>query len=353
MVGSRVAALLAADYPDRVVVAGRHLERARVAAAESGHGARPQRLDVTVPSSITAALDDAAVIVSCIDQPQRALLGAATERGLRYTDITPHLMELGRGSAYARVDEAARASGARILLGAGLVPGISSVMVRAVADALGGAERIETALLLSARETSGPASLNYFLKELDMPFAVHVNGRDRPARAFSDPHTVEFPPPTGHRAAYLFPFSDQVLYPLTMDARTVVSRLALEPAPLCRALGALVRIGAGRVIAAEGMRGMLVRRRSKRAPVHAAPFALRVDVSYAGRSGHATLAGHGQADATAAGAAGLAHSLLAGEVDEPGAWMPEQVIDPRAFFAGLARRGLIVALHGPAQLQTD
>jgi hypothetical protein len=36
--------------------------------------------------------------------------------------------------------------------------------------------------------------------------------------------------------------------------------------------------------------------------------------------------------------------LLEGGVAEPGAWMPEQVIDPSQFFARLAQRGLIVAL---------
>jgi hypothetical protein len=57
----------------------------------------------TAPA-IAAALDDVAVIVSCIDQPQRGLLHAAIERGLGYTDITPHLTELGRGAAYEQID---------------------------------------------------------------------------------------------------------------------------------------------------------------------------------------------------------------------------------------------------------
>jgi hypothetical protein len=35
-------------------------------------------------------------------------------------------------------------------------------------------------------------------------------------------------------------------------------------------------------------------------------------------------------------------TLLDGEVAEPGAWMPEQVIDPLGFFSRLARRGLRV-----------
>lgn len=76
------------------------------------------------------------MVISCIDQPGRAFLRTAIERGLHYTDITPQLTELGRGTEYEKVDSAAWASGARIVLGTGIVPDISNVVVRALANAL-------------------------------------------------------------------------------------------------------------------------------------------------------------------------------------------------------------------------
>jgi saccharopine dehydrogenase (NAD+, L-lysine forming) len=344
VVGSRIAAELAPGYPDRVVVAGRSQQRANARAAAIGHGVRGLLLDVTVPSSIVAALEDVAVIVSCIDQPERGLLHAAIERGLRYTDITPHLTQLGRGAAYEQIDAAARASGSLVLLGAGLVPGISSVMVRAVADTVGGADTIETALLLAAGDATGPASFDYFLQELTMPFDVHVNGADHPARAFSQRRIVDFPSPVGPRPAYLFPFSDQVLYPRTMGARTVRSRLALDPSWLAPLLAVAVRTGAARIVAGERLRRAIAQRRRDRNPRHDARFALRVDVTHGGNSSHATLVGRVQAEAAAAGAAGLVRSLLEGEITEPGAWMPEQAIDPPRFFSHLDRHGLRIAV---------
>ena len=160
VVGQRIAAGLAPDYP--VIVAGRHLEQAKATAAAIGHGVRGLELDVTVDASIAAALQGVATVMSCIDQPRRGLLHAAIQRGLRYTDITPHLMELGQSAAYEEIGAAARASGACVVLGTGIVPGISNVIVRALADTLGGADVIETSLLLSARDASGPASFDYF-----------------------------------------------------------------------------------------------------------------------------------------------------------------------------------------------
>ena len=108
VVGRRIAAELAPDYPGRVVVAGRSLPRATELAATIGHGVRGRRIDIAERSSIAAALEGVATVISCIDQPGRALLSAAIARGLRYTDITPHLTELGRGAAYDAINFAAR-----------------------------------------------------------------------------------------------------------------------------------------------------------------------------------------------------------------------------------------------------
>jgi saccharopine dehydrogenase-like NADP-dependent oxidoreductase len=344
VVGGRIAAELAPDYPDRVIVAGRDLDRANAAATAIGHGVRGREADVTLSSSIAAALGDVAVVMSCIDQPGRGLLHAAIERGLRYTDITPHLTELGRGLGFERIDAAARASGARLVLGTGIVPGIANVMVRALADGLGGATGIETSLLLSARDVAGPASFDYFLQELSMPFEIHVNGADHPAYAFSDQRLVEFPAPVGMRPAYLFPFSDQVLYPRTMGARTALTRLAIEPSWLAKLLAMVVRSRAARLISHEAVRHAISQRRRKVMSSEDTRFALRVDVTHHGQSSHATLVGRTQADAAAAGATGVLRALLDGEVAKPGAWMPEQVIDPGPFFERLAAQGLSVKL---------
>ena len=125
-------------------------------------------------------------------------------------------------------------------------------MVCALADALGGAEEIETALVLAAGDVKGPASLDYFLQELSMSFVIRVDGEDRRMHTFSAPRLVEFPPPVGAQLAYLFPFSDQVLYPRTMGAKTALTRLAIEPVWLARGLAVMVRTGASRLMAIEG-----------------------------------------------------------------------------------------------------
>jgi saccharopine dehydrogenase-like NADP-dependent oxidoreductase len=55
----------------------------------------------------------------------------------------------------------------------------------------------------------------------------------------------------------------------------------------------------------------------------------------------ASLIGHGQASATAIGAAAVVRSLAQGEVEQPGIWLAEQVVLPKPFFERLATRGLV------------
>jgi saccharopine dehydrogenase-like NADP-dependent oxidoreductase len=342
VVGRRIAAELGPAYPGRLIVAGRNLGQAVDAATTIGYGVRGRRIDVAEAASVKAALEGVAVVISCIDQPGRPLLWAAIDRGLRYTDITPHLTELGRGAEYEKIDAAARTAGARLVLGAGIVPGISSVMVRALADRLGGADEIETALLLNATDVSGPASFDYFLQELAMSFALRVEGEDLLVRAFSAPRLVEYPPPVGAQLSYLFPFSDQVLYSRTMNVGTAITRLAIEPSWLAKVLSLATQSGVSRLLAIEGIRHAVAQRRRNHPSDHGARFALRVDVRRAQDWRHAALLGHNQADAAAAGAAGVARLLIEGDVSRAGAWMPEQIADPGAFLARLAARGLKV-----------
>src|SRR4029079_18478495 len=93
--GRRISIDLAPDYPGRVLLGGRNLAQANACATDIGYGVRARTIDILNPQSIMAALNGVATVIGCIDQPGRCLLHASIARGLSYTDITPHLTELG------------------------------------------------------------------------------------------------------------------------------------------------------------------------------------------------------------------------------------------------------------------
>ena len=70
-------------------------------------------------------------------------------------------------------------------------------------------------------------------------------------------------------------------------------------------------------------------------------YGLVVEVNGPCGSVRASLAGRGQADITALGAAGIARAILDDQVSEPGIWLAEQVVAPGTFLLHLATDGVI------------
>ena len=342
VVGSRIARDLAPDYPGRVVVAGRRVDHAALLAVDLGGGARATAIDVTAPDSIAAALKGIGTIVSCIDQPKPYLLQSAIERGLGYTDITPHLMTRRPNDSQRTT---ASLNGARIVLGAGLAPGVSSMLARVAADRLGGAvERLTSNVLLSIGDTFGEASRGYILEELSQPYSVHIDGADRRVLPMSRPVATVFPAPLGVRSSYLFPFSDQVFFPATIGARTALTRLALDPPWLAPALSALVRLRVTSILARRRRRGgpaqRLINWLQSRNTGHDW-YGLVVEADGPAGSVRASLAGREQADITAFGAAAIARAIIDGQVSKPGIWLAEEVVPPEPFFEHLATKDVV------------
>ena len=349
-VGRRVAADLAPEYPGNVVLAGRSAEKAAQLAAELGHGVRGRRVDVGEPDSVEAALDGVGVVMSCIDQPEPHLLRAAIRRGLAYTDIAPHLMT--RRPTEAMKAEATK-TGARIVLGAGLAPGISSMLARLGADRVGTVESVESNVLLSVGDTYGPASRAYLMEEIALPYAARIEGREVPMKPFAASASVNFAPPLGERTAYPFPFSDQVFFPETLGARTALSRLALEPPWLGKLLAGLVRLRVTAILRRRA--GSQERVQRLNAWLHHRYegrdwYGVVVEVQGARGRLRASLVGRGQASGTAIGAAALVRALAEGEVEQPGTWLAEQIVPPEPFFERLAARGLVPTVEAPLSL---
>jgi saccharopine dehydrogenase (NAD+, L-lysine-forming) len=338
VVGRRIAARLATDFPGRIVIAGRDEQKAAAFCRELGQGTRARRVDVDDVQTIDSAFEGIGTIMTCVAQREVHLLRSAIERGLAYTDIAPRLA-FWQGAEEMAVD--ARRTGARIVLGAGLSPGFSNMMAAKLATMVARVERIETAILLSLGDEYGPDSIDHVLEAVTQPFRVVQDGARRDALPFSDGKRVVFPAPLGARTAYLFPWSDVVYYPKTLGARTSVGRLALEPAWAGRLTAWLVRAGAHRWL---GRRGVLQGHRraiDRLEQLYARRdlFALVVTVQSGERFVRMSLAGRHQANATADGAAEVARALAAREVEQAGVWLPEQVIAHERFFERMASCG--------------
>ena len=352
VIGRRVAAQLAARFPDRVLIAGRDEQRALALCRELGHGTRARRIDVEDAASVGLALDGVGTVMTCVAQRELHLLRTSTTRGVAYTDIAPRLA-FWRGAEEMAAE--ARRTGARIVLGAGLSPGISNMMARQLAKAVGRVDRIETAILLSLGDEYGPDSLHHVLEAVTEPFNVVEEGRSHEVVPFSRGKCIDFPEPLGSRTAYLFPWSDVVYYPKTLGARTSLGRFALEPGWAGGLAALLVRVGARRWLRRPGFFRGNRRAIGRLERIYAGHdrFALVVTVEGGGRVMKMSLAGRHQADVTAAGAAEIVRALAAGEVEQAGVWLPEQVIPHERFFEALASLGWTPTVEESSLTGTD
>lgn len=340
-VGRRLAAQLEAAQPDRVIVAGRHPEQAR--------GLPARKIDVGDPASIELALEGVSVVVACVRQREQHLLRAAVRRGLAYTSIAPPWMPWPETEP---LRAEAKHTGARIVLSAGLQPGISSVLARVAANRLGRVDAVETALLLGLGDAYGADSMAFIFDEVSEPYSIVVDGQAQSVSAFERAKLVAFPPPVGPRRAYTMPFRDQLYYPATLGAKTAIARVAFDPPWLTQLVGALFPVGLRRAIQHGG---------GERAAVHALieklaarysgrdQYALVVEVRGGERTIRCTLVGRQQAEATAVGVGAITEALWAREVEGPGVWLTEQVIAPESFLARLRAHGLVPAIEELSQ----
>lgn len=335
-VGRRMASLLAAVYgADRIVVGGRNPEKAA--------WKMTARIDVDDPATIDPALEGVSVVAACVRQREPHLLRAVARRGLAYTSIAPPWIP---SEALGPFRAEAQSTGARLVLAAGIEPGISSVLARAAADRIGPVEVVETGLLLGVGDAYGSDSMGFIVDELVQIYSITINGTPETAHAFERPRRVLFPEPIGARHAYLMPFRDQLYYPMTLGAKTSIARLALDPPWVGAMLSILLGIGGRALLARRRGRSALhgLSERLRIAYQDRNRFALVVDVRGARGSVRTTLIGREQAQATAVGAAAIVEALMDREIDRPGVFLAEEVVPVEAFLRRLAAHGLVPAI---------
>ncbi|MDP6977191.1 MAG: SDR family NAD(P)-dependent oxidoreductase [Myxococcota bacterium] len=334
--GLLAAELVAAGHS--VVVAGRNEDKARTMAASLGDLAGWCRVDVDDADMVAAALDGVAAAIGCIDQRDCHLLRGAVERGLVYVDVTAGRQFIEAGLAL--MPEAC-STGARVLLGAGLTPGLINVMARACADAVGAAREVHTHGLFSAGDVYGRAALRFMLAAIPEPYPITDNGASRLVRCYDASKKVDFSKSVGARRVWRFAYPDQFFYPRTLGAHTSVSWFSLDPPWVGRLNAVMVGLGGRFFLRSRRVREGALRMFEAVGSRYQGQDALSFAVEVSGPEGtaRATVSGHGEGPGTAISAALMFRTIWDGQSVPAGVWLPEQVIDVGDFFPAMSARG--------------
>ncbi|MCY9783351.1 saccharopine dehydrogenase [Nocardiopsis sp. EMB25] len=329
-VGTELARLTA-EGGMPVLLTGRTPERGRALAEELGGEARAW--DLSSPAPFRASVR---AVVSAVNDPDDRVLRAAMSAGIPQVDVTRWTARLQRAVTLAAL---ARPT-APVLLSSAWMGGVTSLVAAALARALGGAERVETAVRWDMADRAGADSVD-FMDRLGIDFEVVEDGRRRLTTPLSGSRTVRIGADPVRVARMDTP--EQYTFPLTLGTATAATRIGFSSPAATRMLLALRGVGFFRW--ADGERWASTRRAVLYSPGEGGTARLRIDVSHAGAARTATVTDPaGQSHLTAVGGyLGLLRVLGADGVPAPeGVVFPEQHPDPSAALRALADLGVLV-----------
>ncbi|WCO67976.1 hypothetical protein PO878_04465 [Iamia majanohamensis] len=142
------------------------------------------------------------IVVNCTGEEDTATIEAWLRRGWDAVDITA-------SSQYSLDLESLPSTGSTLLVGVGLMPGLSSLMAAELADTDPGASQITLSGLLGLADDHGPASSRWSLGGLGELVADAAGA----FRNFSHPRAITFPGGFGRRRAWRYDFADRAMLP--------------------------------------------------------------------------------------------------------------------------------------------
>ena len=256
-VGGRICQALAQPYPGQVVAAGRSLKRAEAFCSSSAGAILPLAIDVArAPDE--SLLQEAGLIIMCLDQQDTRFVQACLARGIHYIDISANYSFLSQVEA---LHDLASERGASAWISVGLAPGLTNLLARLVRDKLDDTSTIEITIMLGLGDAHGKAALEWTLDNAvkDFENGQAASGDRRRLVSLSDGRTVNWGNGLGKRRAYRFNFADQHILPGTLEVSEVATRLSLDPGWMTGLLAAAKRLGLLQPLRLPFLRSLAVR----------------------------------------------------------------------------------------------
>lgn len=330
----------------QVTIADYGLAEAQALARKIGERARSIFVDASNRDSLLLALRDADVAVGAIGPFYRfahKMAWAALESQVPYVDICD---DHGPIDILFEFDAVARRAGVTMITGLGWTPGLSNILARHGANQLDRVEEVHIAWAGSAADSAGLAVVKHVLYAVSGQVPTYRNGEWVKVPALSDGERVNFPEPLGEIEVFHVGHPEPLTIPKSIPAGSVSLKGALTPAWNNSLAGWLVRRGLTSTRKRIDRTSRLIHRFERLLGASGIPRSgLRVDVSGIRRGERVTLsysAVDKMSRLTALPAALGAIMLARGEIEQPGVFAPEAIIEPQPFLDRLADYGIDV-----------
>ena len=213
-VGRHLVMELVKTYPERIVVAGRDLNKANAFVLETGYPLRTMQVDISKVEQLKECFEEVHTILMCIEPKDTKFAELCIDNGVHYVDISasnkvPSQIKL--------LEERALQNKVTCILGVGIAPGLSTLLAEKVTSEMEVVNAIDFTLMLGLGEQHGTDGVRWFLEHLKTDFEVD----GVVLKPFINQHQAYFSQPLGKRKAYSFDLADRQIMSETLDIPTL------------------------------------------------------------------------------------------------------------------------------------
>lgn len=182
-----------------------------------------QRIDIYDKESYADKLTNISLAVMCLGPKNIDFAAYCLETGIHYVDISAshQTMKALRDLPLAKI----RGTG---VLGVGICPGLSTLLVKELATSVDEVIQTEVSLLLGMEDEYGRDALEWMLDNLVYPFYWKIEGSLKKQRPFIEKRWIPFRKGENLQSAYAFNLADQQIITNTMRQSNVSTFLSFD-----------------------------------------------------------------------------------------------------------------------------
>ncbi|WP_263971557.1 saccharopine dehydrogenase family protein [Leptolyngbya ohadii] len=354
-IGRQVAADLLTYTLANITLAGRNgrigMGVAQALLNEAGATAshRCQFLSVALDDqpALRAAIAESDLVIHCAGPFHRrnaTVLNLCIELGVNYIDVSDHPSFTCKAIALRAKSEAA---GITAIVNTGIFPGISNSMVRRDIEQLDHAHEVHLSYVVGGSGGAGRTVMQSTFLGLQRPFEAWIKGQRQLIQPYRDRELLSFPH-FGRVGVYWFDMPESFTLADTFPVKTVVTKFGSVPRFYSYLTWSVARWCPSRWLRSNAVIEFL-----SQVSYAMTEFSNRFSgVGVAIRSDVTGLK-HGQkircrstlfhpdtAEAAGMGTGTIAELILAGDLNKPGVWAPEQALKTSLFEAAMQKRGI-------------
>jgi saccharopine dehydrogenase (NAD+, L-lysine-forming) len=348
--------LIKSDMVKRVILADKKVDMAKVhESVRTSKKISTQTLDVTDFEALVNAIKGNDVVINTVGPFYKFgahTIKAAIKAGINYIDICD---DYDATREALTLDESARKAGVSICIGFGAGPGISNLLAKYAADKLDEVDEIKFLWAAGLNDPVGFSALLHGMHMFTGNVPQYLNGKLVDVPAGSGGEEVKFVEPTGKAEVYYVGHPEPVTLPRYIKGvKTVVNKGGVLPTWASKMImewadrGFLdpepLKVGDVAIPPQDFMVALLKSAPKFRKQVEHytdAPSIVLVKGKKGGQNiTYSYSSGGRQAPGTGIACSIAAQMLCRGDVKVKGVVAPEGALDPKAYFAEFAKRGM-------------